>query len=67
MADYLSAVVDEIFSMVDGETARANRPSRNRALIDGLGRVSDAAEVAAGYQQDGPLGRDLRRIGVSWD
>lgn len=67
MADYLSAVVDEIFSMVDGETARANRPSRNRALIDGLGRVSDAAEVAAGYQQNGPLGRDLRRIGVSWD
>lgn len=67
MADYLEAVVDEIFAEVTGDEAVKNSPYRNRKLIDGLGRVSDAAEVAASYQQDGPLGRDLRRVGVSWD
>lgn len=67
MADYLDAVVDELFDMVDGDTAAKSRPYRNRKLIDDLGRVSDAAEIAGSYQQDGPLGRDLRRVGVSWD
>ena len=67
MADYLGAVVDELFAASTGEECVAARPSRNRGLIDGLGRVSDAAEVAASFQEAGPMGRDLRRVGVSWD
>lgn len=66
MADYLSAVVDELFEL-DGEGPVGKTPYRNRKLIDGLGRVSDAAEVVKSYQGDGALDRDLRRVGVSWD
>lgn len=66
LADYLSAVVDEMFAL-DVEGPVGKTPHRNKKLIDGLGRVSDAAEVAKSYQEDTPLGRDLRRVGVSWD
>lgn len=67
IADYLEAVVDELFGTVTGADTVAAKPWHNRRLVNGLGKVSDAAEVAEGYLQDGPLGRDLRRVGVSWD
>jgi len=66
MAAYLSEVVDEMFAL-DVEGPVGHRPHRNKKLIDGLGRVSDAANVAAGYQSDELFGRDLRRIGVGYD
>lgn len=67
MADYLTAVVDELFSLVSGKETVENSPYRNRKLIDGVGRVSDAAEVSASFLDDGALGRDLRRVGASFD
>ena len=66
MAGYLSAVVDEMFEL-DAEGPVGQRPHRNKTLISALGRVSDAAAVAATFQEPGPTGRDLRRVGVSWD
>lgn len=66
MAGYLASVVEELFEL-DSEGPVGRRPHRNKALISGLGMVSDAAEVAATYQEAGPVGRDLRRVGVSWD
>lgn len=67
MADYLSSVVDELFVATSGEATVGNKPAWNRKTIDGVGKVSDAAEVAKLFQEDGPTGRDLRRVGVSWD
>lgn len=67
MADYLSSVVDELFEATTGEDTVANKPAWNRKTIDAVGKVSDAAEVAKLFQEDGPTGRDLRRVGVSWD
>jgi hypothetical protein len=67
LADYLEAVVDELFASVSGDEVVKNTPYRNKRLIDGLGRVSDAGEVLSGFVGDGALDRDLRRVGVSWD
>lgn len=66
MASYLSDVVDELFALdVEGPVGKA--PHRNKKLLTGLGRVSDAAGVAASYLSDEKLGRDIRRIGMSYD
>lgn len=67
MADYLTAVVDDMFDLSTGEECATGSPYRNKRLIDGLGKVSDAPDVMATLQQDGPMARDLRRTGISWD
>lgn len=66
MAEYLTDVVGELFAL-DGDGPVGKSPYRNKRLIDGLGRVSDATEVAKAYQSDDLFGRDLRRTGVSYD
>lgn len=66
MAGYLSAVIDEAFAATTGQATVKAIPARNKATLDQLGKVSDAAEALALHMDPAPLGRDVRRSGLSW-
>lgn len=60
-------VVDEAFAHSTGAAAVGAKPAWNKATLDALGKVSDAAGALARRAESGPYGRDVRRTGLSWD